>query len=245
MLPGFTASYSLFRTRHVYRGHASPSWTASETGDFSSSDWHGAGVSNLDHIAGGAVLPARTFGPPPPPSCKGPATCGCSDDCIVTCKCPRSGGGTLTGAESCCALGGSCENGRCVCPPSLELCGSCTNVQTDPNNCGACFNACTGGKTCQRGQCLCPSGQATCNGACCQPGQICCMVQGSPGCVTPGPSYQPGNFSWCGTSSYQFAPFQGEEVTCGDCPAGSACHSVDQGEQLMTVDWYCQPSIAP
>ena len=49
------------------------------------------------------------------------------------------------------------------------LCGTqCTNLATDPANCGSCGNTCNGG-TCgtgTAGRCSCPVGKALCNGTC-------------------------------------------------------------------------------
>src|SRR5579883_1698889 len=94
---------------------------------------------------------------------------------------------------SCPSNGGSCQNGTCVCAngqtvcdptqlsnfcfiyangnrtcPSLEsFCSqppACVDLNSDPNNCGSCFNVCSGG-VCQNGKCTCPAGQSPCSNA--------------------------------------------------------------------------------
>ncbi|MBW2260342.1 MAG: hypothetical protein JRG91_00095 [Deltaproteobacteria bacterium] len=73
---------------------------------------------------------------------------------------------------------GSCAQNKGDCDPScaagLECCGGfCENLQTDPENCGACGNACVGSQICQEGVCV---------GASCEPpcgtGEECCTVSG-------------------------------------------------------------------
>jgi hypothetical protein len=50
---------------------------------------------------------------------------------------------------------GACDdNGALVCPAGAALCGTqCSNVQGDPDNCGACGNVCAHGSICDLGQC--------------------------------------------------------------------------------------------
>ena len=62
-------------------------------------------------------------------------------------------------AMTVCALGllsaGGCDNsGSLSCPAGATLCGSqCTNMQGDPDNCGACGTVCTHGSICDLGVC--------------------------------------------------------------------------------------------
>jgi hypothetical protein len=67
-------------------------------------------------------------------------------------------------------MSGTCTN---FCGSGLSACsGTCTNVKTDNNNCGACATAggavCPSGKVCTAGACVagCAAGQSLCNGAC-------------------------------------------------------------------------------
>jgi len=50
------------------------------------------------------------------------------------------------------------------CPPGDVVCqfNGCTDLQTDPNNCGACNKGCPLGASCQMGTCQCPAGQVVC-----------------------------------------------------------------------------------
>ena len=90
------------------------------------------------------------------------------------------------------------------CPSGQTMCsGTCTNVNGDSQNCGACGHACTGGTVCVAGTCEveCPSGQIVCGG----------------NCVTT--STDPGNCGACGAvcPSGQ-ACISGTCTT--ECPAG-------------------------
>ncbi|MFO0607623.1 MAG: MXAN_6577-like cysteine-rich protein [Polyangiales bacterium] len=54
-----------------------------------------------------------------------------------------------------------------ACLPGQVVCGgSCTDLQSDPANCGACATRCAAGQTCAAGACACPTGQTSCGGAC-------------------------------------------------------------------------------
>jgi hypothetical protein len=72
--------------------------------------------------------------------------------------------------------GGVCNNGTCVtsCPPGTTNCGgTCVDLSTSSQNCGACGNTCPPGQTCVNGLCTlvsCPDadndGYTTCEGDC-------------------------------------------------------------------------------
>jgi hypothetical protein len=134
--PGFSAEASLYR-----------------------SGGHYATVVSL-HTTSPGLMPARTFGPPPPPC---PTFGPCDSNCMqIITEC----NGSKTPA-SCCGPGFSCVSGQCVCPAPKVVCDVCTNLQTDPNNCGACGNSCNGG-TCSDGKCNCSSapGLTLCGNTC-------------------------------------------------------------------------------
>jgi hypothetical protein len=58
--------------------------------------------------------------------------------------------------------------GSCACPAPNAVCGgTCVNLQTDTNNCGACGSACMANQSCISGACACTG--LVCNGACVNP----------------------------------------------------------------------------
>ena len=92
------------------------------------------------------------------------AFCRCSNkaqrnQCLAACRACNGNTSRLCGSCGnyvCCATGAACCN------------GTCTSVNSDPNNCGACANVC-GGSTpyCNRGTCGgCAPGTALCGGQC-------------------------------------------------------------------------------
>jgi len=74
----------------------------------------------------------------------------------------------IANPNQCSAAQQSCISGVCGgCSSGLTACNStCTNVQSDPGNCGACGTACLAGQACTAGQCMgnSPNG-AVCNSA--------------------------------------------------------------------------------
>lgn len=59
--------------------------------------------------------------------------------------------------------------GSYVCQAGQTFCGgTCVNISTDDNNCGACGFACSSGYKCNAGTCAlsCPPGQVMCAGVC-------------------------------------------------------------------------------
>ena len=109
--------------------------------------------------------------------------CPPGDTCVgAVCQAPAScnGGPVCVGVEQCCATG-------------------CTDVDTDPNNCGQCGLACAPGDSCNGG--VCQAGK-TCNGGpVCPPGEQCCPS----GCSNT--LANPNNCGSCGNA----------------CAAGSTC----------------------
>ena len=146
--PGFQAEAAVYRSVQAYASAPTPYGSA---------------------VGWDMAVPARTFGPPPPPVCT--TTIACSDPCTLTYTTRCIPGGTTTTAESCCAFGGSCQNGGCVCPTPQKLCSTaaglhCINVEADVNNCGECGFSCNGG-SCSNGQCgNCPPSFGLCGGTC-------------------------------------------------------------------------------
>jgi hypothetical protein len=53
-----------------------------------------------------------------------------------------------------CGSGGCDSDGSLTCPAGAVLCGTqCSNVQGDPDNCGACGTVCAHGSICDLGVC--------------------------------------------------------------------------------------------
>ena len=69
-------------------------------------------------------------------------------------------------------LCGSCGNVVC-CPTGATCCnGTCTNVNSDPNNCGACGYVCPTNNVCANGTCVvlnCVYPNIPCSGVCVDP----------------------------------------------------------------------------
>ncbi|MFZ3113721.1 MAG: hypothetical protein WA111_12345 [Methanothrix sp.] len=54
-----------------------------------------------------------------------------------------------------------------VCPDGMFPCnGTCIDMSTDTQNCGACGNVCSLGKVCIKGVCTCMAGLDVCNEKC-------------------------------------------------------------------------------
>jgi hypothetical protein len=147
-----------------------------------------------------------------------PNNCGgCDIECLPGEACV---GGHCHGSNNCGAM--TCTQLETCC--SQEDLQACVNTQTDPNNCGQCFNACPPGAQCQEGQCL----LSTCmGGPTCPPPTTCCPG----GCVDT--QNDPNNCSECG-----FQCPSGDTCQAGDCVAPTSCN----GGPVCTGNNQCCPS---
>jgi hypothetical protein len=145
-----------------------------------------------------------------------------------TCACTAVGtSGAYTGCTVSGAAPGATSNG-CLVGNTV----TCTNFQTDPNNCGQCANKCSAGTGCTAGACAltCPSGQTLCGGVC-----VNTLTDGSNcgGCgtvcprgvtCTSGACVCPTGQTLCSGTCVNF---QTDSDNCGGCglacPAGVGC----------------------
>src|SRR3954469_25370232 len=91
--------------------------------------------------------------------CRGCSSQAQRNQCLTACR-------ACNGNTS--RLCGSCGAYAC-CPTSSACCnGVCTDVSSDPNNCGACGHVCPAfSPVCGQGACsACPDGTSNCGGAC-------------------------------------------------------------------------------
>lgn len=65
-----------------------------------------------------------------------------------------------------------CTNGTCTCKPEFVCGTTCTDVSTDPGNCGSCGHSCG---TNTGAEWICVSGQCQCSGDAC--GTVCTVLQ--------------------------------------------------------------------
>jgi len=147
----------------------------------------------------------------PPASCNGGPLCTgleqcCKSGCADIDTDPNNCGGCgnpcppkFTCAAGMCTPPASC-NGGPVCTGVQQCCPTgCSNVDTDPQNCGQCGTICGPGSTCVGGTCQTPP---TCNGGpLCTNGEQCCAA----GCTNT--QTDPKNCSQCGLA----------------CPVGDTC----------------------
>lgn len=194
MLPGFSASSSLYRTRYVYRGHGnSPAADASET----------PGPAGLVSPANGIPVQvpgswctSNTYCPPGTRCCNGVSAGGYpAASCVDLQSSPDNCGycGNVCHTGTCC-------DGRCIeqkdtacgcparsCPPGHKCCDvydgfhdvwTCIDTTGDTQHCGSCGHRCASGEKCCDGKCCdspccggqcCPTLAKCVNGKCCYP----------------------------------------------------------------------------
>ena len=136
------------------------------------------------------------------------------------------------------------------------LCGlSCTAVQTDNQNCGACGKACPTGQVCSQGTCgtTCTGGTKLCSGSCvdtatdtkncgacgksCALGELCVTGQCQKGCT--------GNTTKCGSTCVDTST---DDLNCGGCgttcKAGEKC-TASKCASICTGNLsYCAPPVS-
>jgi glucosylceramidase len=110
--------------------------------------------------------------------------------------------------------------------------GTCVNLRSDSENCGACGYSCSTGTTCQAGQCACAPGLVACDNACvssntdhcgsscttCPAGNVCTNGQCMSSCPSGATLCSDGACSSAGDTAHCGA-------SCTACGAGQSCVS--------------------
>jgi hypothetical protein len=156
------------------------------------------------------------------PACSRGSTC-CGASCSNTQVDPANCGA----CGNLCTRGQTCVAGRCTfqmgcgggppCPNLATCCGSaCTNVVSDPFNCGSCGNVCRAGQRCLGGMC---TGGPTCGaGPACMAGSLCC----NDACVDV--RTDPANCGGCGVACRAGTECRGARcLPVAGCGGGPGC----------------------
>ena len=120
--------------------------------------------------------------------------------------------------------GGEDGGGTIDCPSGQKACGgSCTKVQSDPQNCGACGNACGQGASCVDGSCT--SQPDDCREESCQGLYYCDLSNGKcqPGCDS---NEQCGMGETCNIASHDCVCQQGRVRFNGACVTENECNQM-------------------
>jgi len=136
--------------------------------------------------------------------------------------------GSMVGAsgppQCLCGNFAQCAPGQaCVMQGSSYI---CSDLNSDPNNCGEVGNTCNEGESCVAGSCGCGSG------APCAEGQACCAGESGASCVDV--SSDPMNCGGCGIPCTPNAP-DCNSGTCG-CGTGAPCVAPVAGSIFPPAD---------
>jgi endoglucanase len=120
----------------------------------------------------------------------------------------------------------TCSSGQ------MDCSGTCTNVQSDSQNCGACGNTCGSGSSCQAGACSCTSGFVSCGGSCVASnaqhcGSSCTACSGTDVCNSDGTcSSTCSSGTKCSDGACSSSTNSADCGTCGNaCSGGTTCVS--------------------
>ena len=148
---------------------------------------------------------------------------GCGDDPCFQCD-TTSLMCSLVGTIRCGQPG---QPGYTCCPVGQSCCnGSCVDLQSNPQNCGACDQACGATQTCENGKCICIAGGEACGNGCCGVGEACCngacvdLRTDSQDCGACGHACNPAQTCQAGQC---VCPGGGEACGSGCCAAGQTC----------------------
>jgi len=204
-LPQFSAEQSLY---HSGRYYATVSPGAGTAGQFTTME--GVGMQ-LVHPFAGAANTTRLQRLTPTVPIIGPTLGGGCPSGTICCE---------FDSESHTCIGGCCTSRASCCPDGAPGVGDrCTNLKTDPTNCGSCGNTCPAGHQCSDGTCApCPVGQTLCGTKCVdlrQDTQNC----GSCGNICP---WSPHSTPTCVGGACSFVCDFGFNV-CGNVCCSSTC----------------------
>jgi hypothetical protein len=150
----------------------------------------------------------------------GETQCGGATGCVNLGNDPNHCGTLCPG--SICVAPLTCQDATCGCPVATQAyCRSsntCSDLETDPANCGVCGTSCNGG-TCSSGTCVTTSSCTLANNAACTPGEA------SPCCATPTPGIS------CATVETAFGTYDTSSTFANLCciAAGQACDTLENG----------------
>ena len=247
MLPGFSATSSLYRSRHRYQGEL-PAGGAfqgtqavlqggSVVGDHLAGTGDSAGLRQL-------FVPALScVGPNCPPSTGAACGTSCIQGCIEQSDLCLASHGPNCGEQyqactrgcdctywdplsQCCnnqcvkCVGGTVGSGcNCDCPSGKTNCsGVCTDTNADPGNCGGCRNACPEHASCKSGKCQCPWNLPNvCS-------DICVSLSDPSNCGSCGNSCSTGSLCCLAGAigeAYECTDSSSDTLNCGEC--GNIC----------------------
>jgi hypothetical protein len=222
MLPGFSASSSLYRSRQAYRSSG-----ASSTLDF-------AQMSGVD-----APVYFAFIWPTSGVTCNSPCRIE-EGQCICPPRCPT--GSILNKFSNECECTPCASNQRqagsatskagCFCAPcpsgQIGCNTECVDSTSDSNNCGGCGIRCPTGSMCRGGSCLCQDGDSPCGNICCDELYDCCNGR----CIPQ--TYQccgdnacsPSQICCSGTTCVNYLTDPNNCGTCGNqCASGALCQN--------------------
>jgi Stigma-specific protein, Stig1 len=203
MLPGFSASSSLYRSPQMYAGYST-----SSVGDAAPM----GGIGRVVTSTNGAIEDTC-----PPDGCAQCVSWGYGHHCCYIQ--PNS-------SEDMCYYCGCCEKGETCCVPYQDY-GSCepgcVDLRSDFHNCGSCLKTCNPGEICCDGNCTPQNhGSCGCPAKPCAEGLDCCGSE----CVDITSNAE--NCGSCGDGCLSGQPCCGGTCCSGHCCGGQCCSRLEK-----------------